>query len=89
MAEVLVVIPGVSKEELGRFGDNSPFGHIVGNIDGGALTKIWLWYLKMFQFGNGESSPCVVTHVCDVNFCRVISPQFRTLIRHLSLSRVR
>ena len=50
--------PGVSEAELGRFGDISwerPFGHIVGDVDDSALTRIYSGYGDMFPFGDGES----------------------------------
>jgi cyclophilin family peptidyl-prolyl cis-trans isomerase len=56
--EVFVVNPGVGEAELGRFGDNSwetPFGHLIGDVDDGPLTRIYSGYGDMFPFGNGES----------------------------------
>ncbi|KAL7515779.1 hypothetical protein ACHAWX_000856 [Stephanocyclus meneghinianus] len=55
-AEIFIVMPGASQEQLARFGENDwevPFGFVEGDLENGPLTKIYSGYGDMPPWGKG------------------------------------
>eukprot|EP00804_Cyclotella_cryptica_P015136 CCRYP_000687-RA/>CCRYP_000687-RA protein AED:0.30 eAED:0.30 QI:184/1/1/1/1/1/2/464/280 len=49
-AEIFIVMPGASQEQLARFGENAwetPFGFVEGDVENGPLSKIYSGYGDM------------------------------------------
>lgn len=65
-SEVFIVMPGASREQLDKFGENSwetPFAVIEGDVSQSAITKIYDGYGDMPPWGKGPDS----TKIYDVD----------------------